>query len=267
MSRLALEAGPHLPDEEFRLLRDLVNYYQYYQCVYHPDARHGARERGRGADHQRDLLLPRGVPAARVPRRDPARSSEGPRRGARHEDAGAVERGLLERRGGLHARHPHRGLGLFKGWDVRIYGNDISRRVLHKARTRRLHRGRASAPPTTATSLLRGRPRGDARCTRASAPCATSVTSTSCITAARPSWAVDAVFCRNVLIYFDPDIPPKAIDTFYHRLVAGGTSCWDTASRCSTLAPRSSWCTCRPISSIDVPPRMLFRTPSVFEGS
>jgi chemotaxis protein methyltransferase CheR len=24
--------------------------------------------------------------------------------------------------------------GLFKGWDVRIYGNDISRRVLHKAR-------------------------------------------------------------------------------------------------------------------------------------
>jgi chemotaxis protein methyltransferase CheR len=33
---------------------------------------------------------------------------------------------------------------------------------------------------------------------------------------------VDAVFCRNVLIYFDPSSKRRVIDNLYERLVPGG---------------------------------------------
>jgi chemotaxis protein methyltransferase CheR len=33
---------------------------------------------------------------------------------------------------------------------------------------------------------------------------------------------VDAIFCRNVLIYFDAESRQRVIETFYERLIPGG---------------------------------------------
>ncbi|MEM8606352.1 MAG: protein-glutamate O-methyltransferase CheR [Myxococcota bacterium] len=112
--------------------------------------------------------------------------------------------------------------GLFEGWDIRVFGNDISRRVLRKARdaTYQSASFRAMIPEYERFFITtdQGRqihPRIRSMChfghlnlmnDRRSAIVGT----------------VDVAFCRNVLIYFDDTSRQKVLDTIYQRLHRGG---------------------------------------------
>ena len=113
--------------------------------------------------------------------------------------------------------------GWFRGWEVEVFGSDISKKVLMAARQAAYS---PSALRATSDDLKRayfklvdGRfsPRADVR-----------------------SWVsfghlnlldgeilqglpqVDVVFCRNVMIYFDQAARRRALKTIYSRLVPGG---------------------------------------------
>ncbi|AKF08565.1 CheR family methyltransferase [Sandaracinus amylolyticus] len=112
--------------------------------------------------------------------------------------------------------------GLFDGWDVRVFGNDISRRVLATAR-------RAVYPPSSFRAMppeyaeffveedggMRVIPRIRAMCQFGHLNLLDGDKTTLL-------GRVDAIFCRNVLIYFDTASRKKVIDTFYERLHPGG---------------------------------------------
>jgi len=111
---------------------------------------------------------------------------------------------------------------LFAGWDLRIIGNDISRRVLQVART-----------ATYRESSFRAMPEEYADC----------FVQTAAGRTVRPEYReicqfghfnlldeprvamvgrVDAIFCRNVLIYFDQASRRRVIEAFYDRLEPHG---------------------------------------------
>lgn len=111
---------------------------------------------------------------------------------------------------------------LFRGWDVRIFGNDISRRVLATARR-----------AVYGSSSFRAMPPAYQRYFE---PCAEGMQVVPHIRAMchfghlnlleRDRSALigraDVVFCRNVMIYFDERARRQVIDTFYDRLYPGG---------------------------------------------
>jgi chemotaxis protein methyltransferase CheR len=113
--------------------------------------------------------------------------------------------------------------GLFAGWDVRVYGSDISRRCVAAAR-----RGvySASAFRAVGPAVRRGyfvdRADGAHVSDRIRASCAFGHLNLMDADKVRVVGRVDAVFCRNVLIYFDQKSRKKVIDMFYERLVPGG---------------------------------------------
>ena len=112
--------------------------------------------------------------------------------------------------------------GLFEGWDVRIYGNDISRRVLQKARRAVYTDSSFRATNPRYNKYFVDVPDGRQVHPRIRAMC--HFGHLNLLDHARTAIVgrVDAVFCRNVLIYFDNDSRRKAIDTFFQRLVPGG---------------------------------------------
>jgi len=133
--------------------------------------------------------------------------------------------------------------GLFDGWEVRVYGSDLSKRCI--AAARRGVYGPASFRATSeeakrAWFVPHARPE----------PLATGLTSRPSREAAEGEWLgvapsvralchfaqmnlldeerthlvgrSDVIFCRNVLIYFDAPSRKRVIDMFHERLVAGG---------------------------------------------
>jgi len=114
--------------------------------------------------------------------------------------------------------------GRFEGWDVEVYGTDISRRVLATARQGEYGPSALRATPQekiaryfTQVSPNRVRVRDDVRAWvsfghhNLQDPEAGPLLS-----------RMDAVFCRNVLIYFDTPARQRVLRLIYDRLVPGG---------------------------------------------
>ena len=112
---------------------------------------------------------------------------------------------------------------LFPGWDVRVFGSDISKRCIDVAR-----RGVYGPSSFRTTSKERRRAyfieRADGAhvVERIRAMCHFGQMNLLERDKARLIGRVDAVFCRNVLIYFDPVARRSAIDLFHERLYPGG---------------------------------------------
>jgi chemotaxis protein methyltransferase CheR len=113
--------------------------------------------------------------------------------------------------------------GLFKNWDVRVYGSDISRRCVAAAR-RGIYGASAfrTAPAQFKRDYFIDRADGSHVVDPIRELCHFGHLNLMDNDRVRVVGRVDAVFCRNVLIYFDQKSRKKVIDMFYERLVPGG---------------------------------------------
>lgn len=113
--------------------------------------------------------------------------------------------------------------GLFEGWEVRVFGSDISKRCI--ATARRAVYGPSSFRSTPAESkraFFVEHPDGFHVLDRVRALCHFGSMNLLDEERARLLGRMDAVFCRNVLIYFDTHARKRAIDLFHDRLHQGG---------------------------------------------
>jgi chemotaxis protein methyltransferase CheR len=112
--------------------------------------------------------------------------------------------------------------GLFGGWDVRVFGNDISRRVLAQAR-RATYAGSSfrAMPPQYEPYFIEAR-EGQQVIPHIRAMCHFGHLNLLDRDRSGLIGRTDAIFCRNVLIYFDERARRQVIDSFYERLYPGG---------------------------------------------
>ena len=113
--------------------------------------------------------------------------------------------------------------GLFPKWDIRVYGSDISRRCVAAAR-RGIYGPSAfrTSPPQFRRDYFVERADGSHVIDPIRELCHFGNLNLMDHERVRVVGRVDAVFCRNVLIYFDQKSRKKVIDMFYERLVPGG---------------------------------------------
>ena len=112
---------------------------------------------------------------------------------------------------------------LFVGWDVAIHGSDISRRCI--ATARRGVYGQSSfraMPEPMRRDHFTKRPEGWQVAESIRPLCHFNQMNLLDADRARLLGRVDAIFCRNVLIYFDGHSRRKMIDLFLDRLHPGG---------------------------------------------
>jgi chemotaxis protein methyltransferase CheR len=113
--------------------------------------------------------------------------------------------------------------GLFADWEVRVFGNDISRRCLQVARKGQY--GRNSFRSTDERLLRRYFREVDGKQQirdEVRALCSFGQINLMDEPMMRLVGDVDVVFCRNVLIYFDQASRKKVISTLHGKLVKGG---------------------------------------------
>ncbi|MSP62069.1 MAG: protein-glutamate O-methyltransferase CheR [Myxococcales bacterium] len=113
--------------------------------------------------------------------------------------------------------------GLFRGWEVRVFGNDVSRRVLAIARKGQY--GKNSFRQTDDRYLRRYFRSVDGKQQiREEVKALVSFGQINLLE--REMLAIvgemDVVFCRNVLIYFDTASRVKVIEAFHSKLARGG---------------------------------------------
>lgn len=249
---ILFDQGPRLHDEEFRLIRDLINgfcgilfsddaryiverrlrerlsalgltdFEQYYHHLrYHPDAQ-------TELEHAADLLTTNETYFFREDYQLRAFSREVLPELKKRAEARGTRRLALWSAGCSTGEEVYTlailvvDSGLFEGWDVRIFGNDISRRVLQKARTATYTESSFRATPPEYDRYFLNVPTGRQVHPRIRAMCHFGHLNLLAHGRTAIVGRVDAVFCRNVLIYFDPQSRRRVIDTFYQRLVPGG---------------------------------------------
>jgi chemotaxis protein methyltransferase CheR len=114
-------------------------------------------------------------------------------------------------------------IGLFEGWDVRIIGTDISKHSVAAAR-----RGVYRSASFRSTSFERralyfiDQHEGTHVVDRIKKMCHFGQFNLLDSGRAAIVGRVDAIFCRNVLIYFDVRSRRRVIDSLYERLIPGG---------------------------------------------
>ena len=112
---------------------------------------------------------------------------------------------------------------LFSGWDVRVFGSDVSRRALKQARA-----AEYGASSFRVLDEARARrwfePAGEKRRVRdeARALCRFGQVNLVDLDATAVLGEFDVAFCRNVLIYFDAASRRKVIATLERKLQPGG---------------------------------------------
>lgn len=112
--------------------------------------------------------------------------------------------------------------GLFDDWDVRIFGNDISRRVLAIARRGIYGPSSFRVMPNRYAKYFADHPDGRVVVPHIRAMCHFGHLNLLERDRSAVIGRAHAVFCRNVLIYFDESARRQVIDTFYERLHPGG---------------------------------------------
>jgi chemotaxis protein methyltransferase CheR len=114
--------------------------------------------------------------------------------------------------------------GMFGEWDVRVFGSDISRKVLSVARKGTYGRGSFRATDQRMQRrYFRETPEGKHQ-VRDEVRQLVSFGQINLIDEPMAILVgeVDVILCRNVLIYFDAASRRRVIDTLHHKLVRGG---------------------------------------------
>ncbi|HEX6275316.1 MAG TPA: protein-glutamate O-methyltransferase CheR [Polyangiaceae bacterium] len=113
--------------------------------------------------------------------------------------------------------------GLFEGWDVKIVGSDISRTSVAAARRGVYREGSfRTTPSATRQRWFYEVQDGWEVIQDLRRPCYFGQLNLMDPSHALMVSRVDAIFCRNVLIYFDVKSRKKIIESFYERLGPGG---------------------------------------------
>jgi chemotaxis protein methyltransferase CheR len=114
--------------------------------------------------------------------------------------------------------------GLFEGWEVRVIGSDISKRNVAHARrgSYRPSSFRVMADDVRRAYFTQGPDGSESVVDEIKRMC--HFGQLNLLDGARAAIVgrVDAIFCRNVLIYFDLRSRRRVIDSLYERLVPGG---------------------------------------------
>ncbi|MEI7893846.1 MAG: protein-glutamate O-methyltransferase CheR [Myxococcales bacterium] len=127
---------------------------------------------------------------------------------------------ILIHQSGLFSRKAPNGEPL---WDVRVHGSDISRRCVANAR-RAVYAGGAFrvTPPEVRRDFFEDRADGFHVIESIRDMCHFGQMNLLHADRARVLGNMDAIFCRNMLIYFDAPARKQVISTFHERLLPGG---------------------------------------------
>ncbi len=113
--------------------------------------------------------------------------------------------------------------GLFTNWDINVIGSDVCRSNVAHARRAIYRRGSFRVTPDAVKRrYFDERPDGSYLVDEVRRLCHFGQLNLLDAEWARTVGRVDAVFCRNVLIYFDERSKRRVIDMLYERLVPGG---------------------------------------------
>ena len=112
--------------------------------------------------------------------------------------------------------------GAFPGWDIRVFGSDISRRVIQHARRGVYGESSFRAMQPRYGRFFQEGPRGRVVANEVKSICHFGQLNLLDRERSALIGSADVIFCRNVLIYFDDRSRDRVVQTFHDRLAPGG---------------------------------------------